>query len=251
MLKVCEVAEVRNERRGRGPRNRFRRDFESAPTVLARISAVWNEQTLRDVEDAFAAGCSGVLIDASSCPEHEYARLVRSVLSRPGRRRDEWVGLSGSQMSPVLLDLLSERIGGLFISYAGARSGPDRRQLADTVEAVRNYAQWDGVLISGFRLGTEELADPGAAAVNISPFVDVVSVAGSRWESNPPAACVEATRQALGGFPVAVLGAEQPGYVRTIRDSVDCLIVPFRSRPEGQVDSQELAALVAAAREGA
>lgn len=202
---------------GDQPTSRFQRVFGVGPVALATIEVRSATQTSRDMERVLRAGYQGAFLASGRLRPSELAGRVRGIASS---FRGTWIGVRFAGVPTAEeLDLVIDHTPNAWI--CDMEQEEQCRWIGHEWEHIRCLEQGEGLLFGTLPATDED--DPGAAAVCLSRFVDVVV---EQVTGNTPATLqrLREIKHALGGFPLAAAGHDRTIKTAGLAKTSECLI---------------------------
>lgn len=198
--------------------HRFHKRFRHCPVVLPCLGPESVQTAGSAAVAAIRAGADGVFLEADGLSGATLRGLTREIRSARPR---VWIGLACRCLTDGLIESVSNDLQGLWIRGAGSIAEP---QLAQAIDDLREWQEWEGLLFGGLDIGNRDLEDPTAAAVSLSRLVDVVLLETPTLNSLLEVGRVKAVKHGLGNYPVGVAADLGMASVNPLACTVDCIV---------------------------
>jgi predicted TIM-barrel enzyme len=231
--------------------SRYRTVFPQRHVVLPVIHVESTDQALRNASIARGAGCAGVFLINHDMPFTELLDIHQSVSSEfPGW----WIGVNLLDLPPEeVFRELGEEVSGVWVDNARIDERYEPQAEAEMIEAARVKSGWSGLYFGGVAFKYQRPVQDLARAARLAmDYMDVVTTSGPGTGQAAPRQKIQAMRQALGDFPLAIASGIAPANVHEVLDLADCFLVATGiSRSFTEFDPGLVKALVSAIQAGA
>lgn len=202
----------------------FKETFRGRHAILPVIHVETQDQTLRNAEIAFKAGCHGVFLISMWGADHKALLQMHQVVR--AEFPDWWIGVNflGLQARQVF-EKLNAQVSGVWVDNAQIDEHLIRQTEAEEVVLARVNSGWRGLYFGGIAFKYQKgVSDPALVAKKAVPYMDVITTSGEKTGSPPGIAKIAAMKGAIGNFPLAIASGISPENVKDYLDICDCFL---------------------------
>ena len=223
----------------------FTQIFAKYPVILPVIHVESLDQALRNTTIAREQQCDGVFLINHGLA---YPKLLAIHHELFTEFPEWWIGVNCLDLHPWdIFDKLSEEVAGLWVDNAHIDERVEKQTTADKITTAREKSGWSGLYFGGVAFKYQRHVDQlDHAAVLARQYVNVVTTSGPGTARAANVKKIQALKQALGPFPLAIASGITPANVHQYLDISDCFLVASGiSQSWTELDPQLVGKLVA------
>lgn len=204
--------------------HRYQSVFGQKRVVLPVIHVENSRQALRNAKIARNAGCPGVFLINHGMPYQQLLQIYHQVA---GTCPDWWMGVNCLDLYPEeLFGKIGSRVRGVWVDNAMIDERREMQCDAERIQLKRDQCGWQGLYFGGVAFKYQrQVSDLHRAAALAAPYMDVVTTSGPGTGYAASREKIQALRDALGDFPLAIASGITPENIHNYLDLADCFLV--------------------------
>lgn len=204
--------------------HRFKTVFGKKRVVLPVIHVEHSRQALRNAQIAHDAGCPGVFLINHGMPYQQLLEIHHQVA---GTFPDWWIGVNCLDLYPdEVFGKIGPRVRGVWVDNAMIDERREMQCDAQRILLKRKLCGWQGLYFGGVAFKYQrQVSDLHRAAALATPYMDVVTTSGPGTGYAASREKIQALREALGDFPLAIASGITPENIYDYLDLADCFLV--------------------------
>ena len=229
--------------------SRFRQVFSNQHVILPVIHVESDKQAIRNALIAKNGGCDGVFLINHQI-NHDELMIAHAAVKSAAP--DLWVGINSLGREPATL-FADRSLDGIWADNAGIEEDEDNQPYADRVRRCRDEHGWKGLYFGGVAFKYQRRVTAlGEAARIATDYMDVVTTSGPGTGSAAAVSKIQAMKEAIPAFPLAIASGITPENVSEYLPHADCFLVATGiSRSFTEFDPRRVEALVRNTRSAA